>query len=401
MNKTITDATIALAKAALDAPLSKDASSQGYMPSLGLQAYDLEAPAKSLFPVLSPFRNSLPRTKAPIGSLAAHWKAITAINAAGLRASTAFTFAGQRVTTTEKDFMAAYQAISLADSVSLDAQTLAQGFQDLKATAGVNLLYALMIQEDILDLGAQNFSLGTVSAPTVTVASTTTGAITVASVDVAVKARTLQGYYDGQGTAVSASGTVGSMTGSTNAVTAKVTAVAGAFCYDWYIGAHGGTLYYAGSTTNNVNTFSTVPASGATTSGVSNCAIPAYYASDVLTAIPTSASAGASTDYSADPNAYNGLAATLIGDYVGGVFVPHGAGTNNGAYYKSLDGAAFTGNNGTITEIDNALISLWQNAKVSPTKLLCNSIDHVNISNKIIASGGAYTLFQPNNIKER
>lgn len=401
MNANITKETIELAKKALESPLAKDASTQGYLPTLGLYGYPLEAPAKSLFPVLSPFRNTTPRVKQQGSGTAAHWKAITAINSANVRATAAFTYAGNRVTTNERDFMANYKEIALMDSVAYDAQILAEGFQDLRATSGVNLLYALMMQEEKILLGGQNFSLGTVSAPNVTVSSTTAGSISAASVDVAVKARTLQGYYDGQGTAVSGVGTVGSMTGSTNQVKATVTAVPGAFCYDWYIGSHGGTLYYAFSTTINVATFSTVPVSGATTSGVPMCAIPAYSNNGVMTAIPTSASTGAATDCSADTNAFNGLAATLTGDYSGGVFVTNGTGTSNGAYIRSLDGAALTGSSGTIAEIDTALQYLWQNARVSPSKILCNSVDHVNISNKIIASGGAYTLFRPGDVAER
>lgn len=411
MNAQITQETLELAKQALSQPLAKDASAAGYTTALGLTAYELEAPAKFLVPVLSPFRNSLPRVKAPVGSVAAHWKAITGINTTNVRASTALSYAGGQITTSTAEFLAAYKKISLGDTVPYDAQTLARGFQDLRATSGINLLYSLMIEEDILSLGGQAFALGTVQAPTVTVKATDKGSIAIASVDVKVKARTLQGYRDGQGTAVSTAGTCGSMTGSTNQIQATVPAVPMAVCYDWYVGATGGTLYYAGTTTVNTVVISSVPSTAATVSNglqptLAKCSIPGYYDTatpPVWHAIGTAAATGASTDYSADANAYNGLIATLGGYYLNGAFVTPGTSqaTASGAYIKSLDGAKLTGDSGTISEIDTALAYLWDNANVSPTKILMNSADHISVSSKIIASGGAYTLFKPGDVAER
>lgn len=386
----VTRETIELAKAALQQPLTKDATVQGYTTALGITGYNLEAPAKSLFPVLAPFRNSVPRVKAPKGAPAAHWKAITAINATNVRATTAFGYAGALVSTTEKDFMATYQVISLGDSVQYDAQIQAEGYQDLRATSGINLLYALMEQEDVIMLGGQNFTLGTPSAPTLT-PSTSGGSIGAVNVSVAVVARTMQGYFDGKGTPASTPTSTGALTGTTNSVVATVAAVAGAVVYDWYVGLAAGTLYYYTSTSVNKATITSVPTQAAT---------PPTTALPMLGTPPANAGL-ATTDNSIDANAYNGLIATLIGDYSGGTFVQHGSGTASGAYWKSLDGATLTGSSGTIAEIDAALQYLWGNAKVSPTKLLVNSVDHVNMSNKIIASGGAYTLFRPNDVGER
>lgn len=47
----ITQETMNLMKSALQQPLAKDATTQGYTTSTGLTGYNLEAPAKSLFPV--------------------------------------------------------------------------------------------------------------------------------------------------------------------------------------------------------------------------------------------------------------------------------------------------------------------------------------------------------------
>lgn len=390
----ITKETLDLAKSALQ----KDATTQGYTVQTGLTGYNLEVPAKSLFPVLSPVRNSMPRVKAPKGAPAAHWKAITGINVGNARATTAFGASGNLVQTSEQDFMATYQVISLGDSVQYDAQIQAEGFMDLRATAGVNLLYALMEQEEIILLGGQNYSLGTPSTPTLTVA-TTGGSIGAVNVGVAVVARTMQGYYDGQGTVASVAATTDTLSGSTNQVTATVAAVPGAVVYDWFVGTAGGTLYWAATTTNNKATFTTVPGAAISSTGLPQCAAPAKMVRGYLQPVTTAAEA--TVDGSGDPNSFNGIISTLTGDYVNGTFARRGTGMSTGSYFKSLDGAFLTGNNGTINEIDAALQQLWGQSKVSPTKILVNSVDHVNMSNKIISSGGAYTLFRPDNVGER
>lgn len=392
----VTQETLNLMKSALQQPLAKDATTQGYNTSTGLTGYNLEAPAKSLFPVLAPFRNSVPRTKQTKGATSAHWKAITGINVTNRRATTAAGYAGNLVSTSEMDFMAPYKVLSLGDSVEYDAQIQAQEFQDLRQTSGINLLYALMEQEDIVLLGGQNYGFGAPSAVVLTT-STTGGTIGAVTPAVAVAARTMQGYFDGQGTPASASTATGAaLSGTTNSLTATVTAVQGAVVYDWFVGTSGGTLYYYGSTTNNKVTITSIPTAGATTSGLSMCAIPADASGNTL-----DTAAKATTDNSGDASAPNGLIASLTGDYVSGNFGKAGSGTPTGAYYKSLDGGNLSATQGTIDQLDAANQYLWDNAKVSVDTVLVNSRDHVNISNKIIASGGVYTLFSPNDLNQR
>jgi hypothetical protein len=396
----VTKNTIAMQKDSA-VTLAKDAVTQGYTNATGITGIDLEAPSKSLFPVLSPLRNEIPRTKAPIGSKSAQWKAITGINTTNARATTGFGFAGNTLSTKEQDFSSLYKVLALGDTVQYDAQIQAQGYQDLRATAGVNTLYALMEQEEILIMGGQNFTLGTPAVPTLVNAATggTIGAITLG---VAVAARTCQGYYDGQSTLPSTAATVGPLTGATNAVTASVTYVKGATLYDWYIGVAGSTLYYYGSTTVNTIVINHVPATAATITGLTygGAAMPGYYTA-LGTFTPVTTSAGILTDSSADVNAYNGIMATLSGDYLNGQFVQNGTGANGGAYLNSLNGAAMTGNSGTINEIDAALMYLWNNARVTPTKILMNATDRINASNKMVSSGGAFTMYAPDAIGER
>lgn len=373
--------------------LAKSAqTTTGFTTVTGLTGYNLEAPSKKLFPVLAPMRNSIPRKKAPAGAPAANWKAITKINANNASATTGFGYAGALVSTATQTFTAKYAVIAQGESVQYDAEVQARGFEDLRATAGVNLLYSLMIEEDKLIKFGQAFSLGTPTAPTLT-PSSSGGTIGAVNVDVAVAARTGQGWYTGNTTAASTATASGSLTGSTNSIAATVPYVRGAVCYDWYVGTHGGTLYYYGTTTVNKNTITFVPGSAQSVN-------PNDPTVNTVTPPPATAPG---VDASGDPLAWNGLLASLTAHYDGnGSFVQYGTGVSpTGAYVKSLDGAVLTGNNGTINEIDAALAQLWVTAKLSPTKIRVNSLDHVNISNKIIASGGAYTLFRPNNVNER
>ncbi len=48
----------------------------------GLNAFDLRGPAVSLYPVLTPLRNTLPREISQQGDTATRWKAIVGVNTA-------------------------------------------------------------------------------------------------------------------------------------------------------------------------------------------------------------------------------------------------------------------------------------------------------------------------------
>jgi hypothetical protein len=362
----------------------KAVTSQGYNTTLGLTGYNLEAPAKLLVPVLSPFRNRVPRAMAPNGAAAAQWKAITGLNVTNASLFTPFGVAGNLVSTTEQDNLASYKAISLGDSVQMDAAALARGFDDLRARAGTNLLYSVMIAEDQMLLGAQNFALQTPGTPVVTVVASG-GNIGTVAINVKVSARTLENYFTGGGTVLSAQGTATPGSGSTNSATVTVAAVAGAVAYDWYVGG-----YYYTTTTVNAATITSVPVADAAVANLPH-----------LSGANISAASRAS-DLSADPNAFNGLLASVTGDYAAnGGLVQRGSGTNSGAIFKSLDGAALTGLSGGVSEIDAVLQSLWDSSRISPTVLMANSQHIRDITRKVIATGGAYTLFQPDNVAER
>lgn len=375
-------------------PLQK-ALSQGFTTALGLTGYELSAPAKFLVPVLSPFRNSLPRSQAPVGSTASTWRAITGINVTAKSPAVGFGFAGPLVSTSTQNYVAAYAPLALGDSVQMDAQVMARGFDDLRSRSGTNLLYALMIAEDQMLLGSQNFSLGTPTAVVAT-AGTTGGSIgATATVHIRVAARTVENFWFGGGTLASADATVTTSAGTTNTVGGTVAAVVGAVAYDWYVGNSTTNLFFWATTSTNVMpSCGVLPVADNTTNAVPPGAIAAR------------AGAGTNlssfTDSSADPNAFNGLIGSLIGDAgTGGNIVQRGTGSPSNAYVASLNGAAFTESQGSVNEIDAALMSLWNTARISPTRMLMSAQQHQDVSNHIVHSGGAMTMYDPSNLAQR
>lgn len=372
MNKNLAEITqevIDLAKQALGQPLGK-ATTAGITSATGLTGYSLEAPSKKLFPVLSPLRNRIARVKAPVGATAVNWKAITAINATAKKAPVAFGQRAAQVSTTVVEKSAAFKSYGLDDFVEFEGRAMAMGFEDVRATAGTNLLYAVMIEEEKLVLGGNAASLGTPTAPTVT-ASATGGSIGAATYSVKVAALTLSAMNrvsvgvaasspdmtDGF-TLASAGTSTGALTGATNKIDASVLAIRGALGYAWFVGVAGSEKLEAITTINKVT----------------------------LTALAGTGAAVPGADTSGDAQAFDGI-------------IPQIAPAASGAYYKSLDGAVLTAANGGIKELDDLCLDLWNRARISPTTLLVNAQDAINITAKIIATGGAPTLYVTNSEK--
>jgi hypothetical protein len=119
----------------------------------GLVAYDLQAPAKNLFPVMTPLRNLIPRV-AGGGGTATNWRRVTAINSGRIRAGVPEgTRNGvQSITTDNKS--ANYASLGMEDSVTFEAEDAAKGFEDIRATEAQRLLWATMLEENSLILVA-------------------------------------------------------------------------------------------------------------------------------------------------------------------------------------------------------------------------------------------------------
>lgn len=362
--------------------------------STGLIGYDLEAPAKTLYPFfewLTPLRNRIPRVKGN-GSNAVNWKAVTGINTTNVHPGVSEGQRGAVITTTTSSHTAPYVTLGLEDSVTFEADESAQGFDDAKARATLGLLRSMILQEERMLLGGNgHMDLGITPDPTVAgVASG--GTIADGTYNVGVVALTMEGY---KRASVGATGVVQSISktnadgssdtiygfaaqpcanlvttgalagGNDNSVTAIVTPVRGAFGYAWYFGAAGAEKIVAVTILNSV--------------------------------VITAAAAGGNQAWSALEVADRSKEADQS---LTGMFY-HALKADSGAYFKALaTGVAGAGTKLTangrrgITEIDEALAAIWDAWAFEPDEILCHRREAEDISKLILGSttGPTYQL---------
>ena len=344
----------------------------------GINYYDLELGAKSLFPVITPLRNRIPRTSGK-GGIQANWRAITGVNVNTINAGVGDGNRSAVVTTSTQDYTAAYKQIGLEDFVTFGADLAAQGFDDLKAISARNLLYAVMIEEEKMILGGNNsLALGVTGTPVLT-PSSSGGTLATQTLSVYCVALTFDGYRNasvaggvqgqitrtnadgstdtfGGGAARKSSAQTGSITGPTGSCAATVAITQGAVAYAWYWGTAGNELLGAITTINSVS----ITASATGTQNAS--------------------AISAANDYSQNSLAFDGLMTQAYN-------------SSYGAYYQSLaTGTAGTGtgltsdSKGGIVEIDNALKYYWDALRLSPTDIFVSSQEQQNIYAKILNS---------------
>lgn len=354
----------------------------------GLVAYDLQAPAKNLYPVLTPIRNRLPRRVRGAGAGdAAHWKEVSAITGSGV-ASMGWVPEGQRsgrMSITADDKSATYKTLGEETDVSFEAQAAGEGFEDVLSTSGMRLLQQTMIKEEHALLGGNaSVDLGTPTAPTVT-PEATGGSIGAGTYNVAVVALTQEGFlvasiaggvkqqvtvtgqdgktYTINGGSSNKSNTTstGAITGSTNLIKASTPVVRGAVAYAWYAGTAGSEKLEAITTINSVE-LTSLAGTG-----------------QVLTEVTADRS----------KNATLGFDGLLYHVYKSG----------SQGYYKAMatgtegEGTGLTSSGrGTIVEIDEMLLNMWDNYRISPEELYVSGQEMKNIIAKTFVDGNANPL---------
>lgn len=349
--------TLALAKGALTEEMKKSITT-----SLGLMGYPLEAPSKKIFPVYTKLRNRFPRlgVNGEMGDVL-HWKKLTGINTGKLWATVAEGLRNGKIAYATADASAAFKTFGLDDDVTQEAVWYGRTFEDVRALSVLSLLQSVMMMEERLILGGSFAAIATPVAPTLAQAATG-GALSDATYKVKVSALTMQGWFGGAkgrvgGTTDSAGETVaGASTtivvnggGAVQKITASWPAIAGAFAYNVYIddGA-GGAFRWNQTVVYNKATIVSNPAG--------------------------------------DPSNTGGLSANAL-DFPG-LFIQIDG--EAGAYNKSLDGAALTGDaaNG-VTEIEDAFEFLYRNYLLGPTVLQVSTSVVKSLKAKVIANGGS------------
>jgi hypothetical protein len=384
MNGNVTADTLAQVKDALS-HATPEVLSKAITTSTGLVAYDLQPSAKNLYPAATPIRNVLPRVGGGTGT-ATNWRQVNAIIGSGWDAM-GWVPEGQRsgrMSYNTSTRSASFATIGEEDSVTFEAVSAAQGFEDIQATATMRLLQKMMLKEENAFLGGNgSMQLGTPTTPSLSAAGT--GAtLPAATYSVIVVALTYEGYRNsslagGVATSKSITGADGasfSLSGGSSAasanasqavtlgqsLSASVTAVVGAVGYAWYVGIAGAEKLQAITTINSV-AFSAPLATG----------------SQAATAI--------TADNSANPGlAYDGLLTAALK-------------AGSGAYVNYLaTGTAGTGTpltasgRGSVNEIDLMLQKMWDQYEVSPTVLYVNSQEQRSITNKVLSSASGPLL---------
>jgi hypothetical protein len=367
------------------------AQTTGILESTGIYSYDLSN-LVSLIPVVTPFRDIVPRAASPDGNPFAVWRAIMNLTNSQPDLAMGFDYAANETVFLEQDFQARYKPTGLAGLVTQDSFDLAKGYGDPYAIATFNVLNQVLIGDDRKLLGAQSFALKRPGAPVMSTASTGGSIASTTTVYIGVAARTGSGYYYGSGNSQGNSNSIASAASATGTVTGTVGAVRGAVAYDWFQSSNGSTWYYYSTTTVNTVTMTSVITSNNALPASTACPDMSTNWLGVANSVPTySASAD---NGSANANDYDGLLANLTGDYNGtGQWVQPGTGTANPSQWTSLNGASLTLTGGTVTEIEQYLFQpLWTAIKASPTAIMVNAAQAQEIANLILGANSATTF---------
>jgi hypothetical protein len=348
----------------------------------GLTAYQLRAPSLLFNPVITPVRNSLKRTSLANPGDAAHWKAINAlVNSPN---NMGWVPEGRRagsITYSAVNKSATYASMGTEDSLTDEAKYAAVGFEDEEALIQMRSLYKLMtIEESGLLFGNNSLDLGTTPTPVLTAAGVGTlpnatysvicvalsaEGVANASVSgglllpVSVQSNDGQGSFTLNGGSAAKSSAASQATTGTQNLNCTVAVVNGAAGYAWFVGTAGSEKLEKITTINSA-VFS-APLAG---TGQAATAITA--------------------NWSKNSTAYDGLVTQTYNN------------SGSGAYIKALaTGTAGAGTqltatgSGEISEIRDMLKSMWDNNRVTITRLYVNSQELISITKLVLAGGSA------------
>ncbi len=377
----------------------KKAATEGILVGTGVQGVDLSG-LVALVPVNVPARNNtsaFPRVIAGEGSQTAVWRSLLNINAQQSDAAVGFDFAGSLTKFQEQNCFAPYKPLAKAGRVTLDAVAVARNYADALAVAELQTLNQLFIDQDLHIVNSQNWSLGKkaeLSAPTLVEKATGGEIVEHEEVEVQYCARSGANYFIGGGTEVSEPKVLKVEAAGVAAV-ATIKAVKGAVAYDWYVGKKGGKLFYFGTTTVGTITIKKVPVAAAALPKLPllSAVVPLAEASLVVARTPK--------DTSFSNKWYNGVIASILGDYGETGPVTPGKGEPSNATFIDFGGAAITASGASVGILDQINDELWASVQLSPTSYMVNSLQGDEISDLILGSSASLTFLPPTDADAR
>jgi hypothetical protein len=382
---SITQESLELLRRALASP--DDTLAKSISTATGLVAYDLQAPAKNLYPVVTPIRNVMPRVGDGTGT-ATNWRQVNAIIGSGFDAM-GWVPEGQRsgqMSYSTSTRSATFVTIGEEDAATFEAISAGRDFEDIQARMTFRLLQKMMLKEEMAILaGNASLQLGTPATPTLS-ASGSGATLPAATYYVKVVGLTLEGYQNSTvATGVATTKTITgvdnktyTLMGGSSAISGEasqavtlgqtlfcsVTAIQGAVAYAWYISTSTGT-----ETLQAITSLNSLAVSAPLSTG-----------NQPQSAITT-------TDNSANPSyAYDGLLTTALK-------------TGSNAYVNILPtGTPGTGTTltpsgrGSVVEIDTMFQTMWNNFELSPTVLYVNAQELRNITTKVLSNASGPLL---------
>src|ERR1700739_1432305 len=191
----LTQESLELLKGALDQP--NDPLAKSISPATVLLAYDLQAPAKNLYPFVTPIRNVMPRVGGGTGS-ATNWRQVNTIMGSGFDAM-GWGPEGQRsgqMSYSTSNKSAPYVSIGEEDAAPFEAISAGRQFEDIQARMTFLLLQKMMLKEEMAILaGNATLTLGTPATPTLS-ASGTGATLPTGTYYVKVVGLTLEGHQN-------------------------------------------------------------------------------------------------------------------------------------------------------------------------------------------------------------
>lgn len=361
---------LALIRGYLQSEITKDWTPSNPVGGTGLVPYDLEGPAKQLWPRDTWLRNTTPRVKGQ--GNARKFKRILSITNAGVPGGAAnlapffnsltatSTYGGtgnltlarpQKINYTGSDNTVAYVELGFSDSVEWIAQFQGLGFDDLRALSHTAVLWAHLLGEEramLYGRGASgNGYEGAVTAPSAPVSATgvaTGGSIGAATYTVFVTANT--GFGE---TAASAGTATAALSGSTNVINVVLNAAepTGTINYNVYVSTAGaiGSAKFQGTFAGTSFTLTTFNAAGAVCANV---------------------------DTSSQANGYDGFLSVLSDPTLSG-------------FLQRVNGKFSITNPGS--EFDNALATMWTNNSADPDEIWLTGAARAEL-NQLMRIGG-------------
>ena len=348
----ISEAAIAKAKEILAAaptedPVRKDITGA----TTGIAAYNLEPVGVLLQPVITPLVNMIPRVANTRGGTSAEWRLIQSIiNGATFEPFPGSSNPSNRLSYNWAPKTAAFAPLGVGDRVEWDSIDASKTFEDVKARAVTNALFALKIIQEQVVLFGRIADLGSITTPTVTT-SNSGGTIATPAGTYNLKVRAIVGMGNGTNTRGKISAAANwTLTGPNGSITAYTDPVAGASSYEWYVDDGNGGAYTLQTTTGN----SSVKLIALTTSG---------------TVAPANNVANA--------NAYDGILPLLTAN---------APATNIKTLAKDV--TAGLGTDFTLDDLDALNLAVWDNAKGDPDVIIAGSKACARLTNLWLAANG-------------